>query len=140
MNETIADRIKRIRLEKEMSQSDLAKMAGYSDKTAISKLEHAGDNISIKQVKRIANALNCPPEHLMGWRSVTDDNGVEITYCPKDSNMIFPITILNSNDSEKNINRIKEYINKLHTLPDERKEEIYKQIDFQIYQCEQEKK
>lgn len=64
---TIADRIKQKRIEKDWSQTDLALKAGYNNKTAICKLEHAGDDISMKQVKRIAQALNVSPAYLMGW-------------------------------------------------------------------------
>ena len=64
---TIADRIKLKRLEQDMSQTELALRAGYNNKTAISKLEHAGDNISMKQIKRVATALNISPAFLMGW-------------------------------------------------------------------------
>ena len=64
---TIADRIKNKRLEKSWSQTDLAVKAGYYDKTTVSKIEHSGNDISMKQVKRIAAALNVTPEYLMGW-------------------------------------------------------------------------
>lgn len=64
---TIADRIKAKRIERDMSQTDLALRAGYSNKTAISKFEHAGDDISMKQIRRIATALNVSPAYLMGW-------------------------------------------------------------------------
>lgn len=64
---TIADRIKAKRIEKDMSQTDLALRAGYNNKTAISKLEHAGDDISMKQIRRVATALNVSPAYLMGW-------------------------------------------------------------------------
>ena len=67
---TIGERIKNLRNEKDLSQGDLAKLAGYSDKTAISKFEHAGDDISMKQVRRVANALNVPASYLMGWGEV----------------------------------------------------------------------
>lgn len=70
MKETIADRIKLSRLNQGLSQSELAKKAGYNDKTAISKFEHAGDDISIKQIKRVAKALNVSAAFLMGWEEI----------------------------------------------------------------------
>jgi len=69
---TIADRIRNIRNELQLSQAELAKRAGYSDKTRISKIENSGNDISMKQVKRIASALGVPMESLMGW-SVPED-------------------------------------------------------------------
>lgn len=73
---TIADRIKNKRIELDMSQTELADRAKYSNKAAISKLEHAGDNISMKQVKRIATALGVSPAYLMGWED--ENNGIII--------------------------------------------------------------
>lgn len=64
---TIADRIRIKRNELNLSQTELAKKAGYSDKTAISKFEHAGDDISMKQIKRVAEALGTTSAYLMGW-------------------------------------------------------------------------
>lgn len=64
---TIADRIRIKRTELEYSQAQLAFKAGYSDKTAISKFENAGDDITMKQVKRIAKALGVTTSYLMGW-------------------------------------------------------------------------
>lgn len=69
---TVADRIKEQRLKLELSQSELAKRAGYSDKTAISKLEHAGNSITLKQIERISTALNVNPYFLMGWTDSPD--------------------------------------------------------------------
>lgn len=64
---TIGERIRFKRTEKDLSQTDLAKLCGYYDKTVISRFEHAGNDISMKQVKRIAEALNVSPAYLMGW-------------------------------------------------------------------------
>lgn len=72
---TIADRIREKRLELSLSQTDLAKRAGYSDKTTISKFEHMGNDITMKQVKRVAEALGVSSAYLMGW---DNDNNVTI--------------------------------------------------------------
>lgn len=65
---TIGERIRIKRNELELSQTELAERAGYSDKTAISKLEHAGDDISMKQIKRVAKALGTTSSVLLGWK------------------------------------------------------------------------
>lgn len=64
---TIADRIRNKRNELNLSQSDLAVRANYCDKTRISKIENSGNDISMKQVKRIAAALGVSTAYLMGW-------------------------------------------------------------------------
>lgn len=69
---TVGDRIREIRVSLEISQTELAKRAGYSDKTRISKIENSGNEISMKQVKRIAKALNVDSAFLMGWRQPED--------------------------------------------------------------------
>lgn len=66
---TIGDRIRIKRTEKDLSQTELARLAGYYDKTVISRFEHAGNDISMKQVRRIADALNVSPAYLMGWEN-----------------------------------------------------------------------
>ena len=65
---TIGERIRFKRNEFGLSQSELAEKAGYSDKTAISKLENAGDDISMKQIKRVAKALGINSSILLGWK------------------------------------------------------------------------
>ena len=88
---TIGEKIKEIRNQLGWSQDELAKRAGYNDKTAISKLEHAGNDITLKQVKRIAKAMHVNSAFLMGWSNdlfigednvlvtVTDDKGTSRT-------------------------------------------------------------
>lgn len=72
---TIADRIRIKRTELDYSQTQLALKAGYSDKTAISKFENAGDDITMKQVKRIAKALGVSTAYLMGWEETKEISG-----------------------------------------------------------------
>jgi len=93
---TIGERIRIKRVDSDMSQTDLAKKAGYYDKTVISRMEHAGDDISMKQVKRVAKALGVSPAFLMGWEdditTVKTETLVKLlpnaTYIDKDGNKI----------------------------------------------------
>lgn len=75
---TVADRIKIRRNELNLSQAELAKKANYSDKTAISKLENAGNDITMKQLRRIAIALDTTVEYLMGWDNETDIQMIDV--------------------------------------------------------------
>ena len=70
---TVADRIKQRRQELQLSQSELAERAGYSDKTRISKIENSGNEVSMKQVKKIAKALNVSSAYLMGWETLSGE-------------------------------------------------------------------
>ena len=71
---TIADRIRLKREQLNLSQDELAKRCGYADKTSISKIENAGDDITLKKIKRIATALGVSHSYLMGW----EDEGSDI--------------------------------------------------------------
>lgn len=64
---TIGERIKKRRLELDMSQSELAKRMGISTKSTISQLENGGDNITTDRIRRAAEALNVSESYLMGW-------------------------------------------------------------------------
>ena len=66
---TIAERIRLKRHELQLSQTELAERADYCDKTRISKIENSGNDISMKQVKRIAKALGVSSAYLMGWET-----------------------------------------------------------------------
>lgn len=64
---TIADRIRLKREQLNLSQDELAKRCGYADKTSISKIENAGNDITLKKIRRIATALGVSHSYLMGW-------------------------------------------------------------------------
>ncbi len=55
----IAKKIKNARLEKKLSQEDLARLSGLSV-NCISNLENAKQNSRIKSIDLIASALNIP--------------------------------------------------------------------------------
>ena len=64
---TVADRIKETREQKGLTQLELANRIGLKSKTSITRIEQSGDNVSLKDVQRIAEALGCSPLYLMGW-------------------------------------------------------------------------
>lgn len=66
---TVADRIRMSREAAAMTQDELARRAGYKDKTSISKIENSGDDISLKKVRKLADALAVDVSYLMGWES-----------------------------------------------------------------------
>lgn len=66
-NETMYERIKRLREEQNISQEELAKKSGYSNRSTITKIEKGERKPTIDKIKAIANALNVTPAYLMGW-------------------------------------------------------------------------
>lgn len=84
---TVADRIRALREERQLSQSELAKRMGYSNRSMISKIEAAGDNITLKIVTRAATALDVTEAYLMGWYDDSDSDNTEPTESHIESNL-----------------------------------------------------
>lgn len=68
---TRGDRVKRLRIRLGLTQEKVAELAGYGNKSAISKIESAGDNVTYKTAERIASVFNCEPAYIMGWSGDT---------------------------------------------------------------------
>lgn len=73
----VGDRIKSRRIELNMSQQELADLAGYKSRSTINKLE-LSDNITARNIERLSAALRTTPEYLMGWSNIkpVDDKTV----------------------------------------------------------------
>lgn len=68
----IGKRIKKLRKDRKLTQSELAEAAGYSDKSGIARVE-SGENIpGMDRLEMIAQALNVAPEYL------TEENRPEL--------------------------------------------------------------
>lgn len=70
---TVADRIRLRREELNLSQEELAKKIGNKDKSTISKIEKSGDDITMKNIQRIAIALGVSSQYLLGWEETLED-------------------------------------------------------------------
>lgn len=68
----IGKRIAERRMDLGLSQTQLAERCGYSDKTAISKIENGVSQLNQKKIVIFADALQTTPAYLMGW--VEDPN------------------------------------------------------------------
>ena len=75
---TVADRIKQRRKELNLSQEELAKKIGKKDKSSISKIEKSGNDISMKNIRKIAQALGVSSQYLLGWEELSKELRVEI--------------------------------------------------------------
>lgn len=62
---TMYERIRDLRIERDMSQDDLAKAMGYSDRSMITKIEGGKVDISQKKIVAFADALGTTPRYLM---------------------------------------------------------------------------
>ena len=59
--------IKKRRKELDMTQTELAKKLGYTDKSMISKIENGLIDLPQSKIMAFADALSIPPGDLMGW-------------------------------------------------------------------------
>lgn len=60
-------RIKNLRVDKGMTQDELAQKAGYTSRSSINKIELGLVDIPQSKIISIAEALNTTPAYLMGW-------------------------------------------------------------------------
>lgn len=67
MKTNIGKQIKNRRLELNLSQDELAKRTGYSDRTAISKIEAGLRDIPQSKISVFAEALSTTPAYLLGF-------------------------------------------------------------------------
>lgn len=76
--------IKSRRLELDMTQSELAKKLGYSDKSMIAKIEKGNVDLSQSKISAFAKALYTTEIDLMGWtntvRSGSEDELEQDTF------------------------------------------------------------
>ena len=64
---TVADRIRNRRIELNITQKELSVKIGTKDRSSISKIEARGNDISLKDIARIAHALDTTSAYLLGW-------------------------------------------------------------------------
>lgn len=63
----IGSRIRRRREQRGLSQTDLANILGYSDRSAIAKIESGRSNLTQSKIEAFASALHTTPEYILGW-------------------------------------------------------------------------
>ena len=101
---TVADRIKNKRLELNMTQKELSDKIGTKDRSSVSKIETKGDDISMKDILRIADALNVTPQYLLGW-----ENDISVIEAPQ----------VESETAKARLKRAIDYLNRFEEAPAE---------------------
>ena len=61
--ENIRNRRKSLR----MTQEELARLTGYTDRSSVAKIEKGEIDLPQSKIKQFAKALDTTPGHLMGW-------------------------------------------------------------------------
>jgi transcriptional regulator with XRE-family HTH domain len=72
METGVGKRIKKRRIELNLTQEELANRMGYKSKAAICKVEGGEDNITSDRIRKFADALETTPAFLMGWTAAAD--------------------------------------------------------------------
>ena len=67
---TMGEKIKFLRLEKGLSQEELAALVGFKTRSAINKIETDLRDLKHSQIIQFARVLDSSPHYLLGW---TDD-------------------------------------------------------------------
>lgn len=66
------ENIKRLRQEHGMTQEELAKKLGYTDRSIVAKIESGAVDLSTSRIIAIANVFGVSPTQLMGWADDSD--------------------------------------------------------------------
>lgn len=116
---TMGERIKKRRLELQLSQTELASRMGYKSRAAICKVETGEDNITADRITKFATALNTTESYLMGW----DEEDAVAKYAA-----------LEGVDTDKLAKLLtgmesSQYLDKLMSLSDVNREMIFSMID-----------
>ena len=74
---TLYDRIRQLRIDNKMSQTDLALKMGYKDGSMITKIESGKVDISQKKIIAFSKALGTTPSYLMGWTEDHPDDPLQ---------------------------------------------------------------
>lgn len=69
---TLYENIKRYRMQRNMTQDELAIEVGYSSRSMISRVERGDVDLSESKVNDFARVLRVTPQTLMGWDSETN--------------------------------------------------------------------
>ena len=85
--ETMYDRIRRLREDKDISQEELARRCGYSSRSTISKIEKGERNLTGDKIQVIADVLGVRPSYLIDGEEPTSLRAPEVT----EDTVIFPV-------------------------------------------------
>lgn len=85
---TTGDRIRNRRLELGLTQEELAKKMGLAGKSTISKIESSGNEVSLKQVRKYAEALNCTVGYLLGMDATPSGHKVHSLFTKEERDAV----------------------------------------------------
>lgn len=69
------ENIKIYRKAAKLTQEELARLTGYTDRSSIARIEKGEIDLPQSKIKQFAKALGTTPGHLMGWDAKPEDLG-----------------------------------------------------------------
>ena len=108
MNET-GNKIKSLRIALGMSQEDLAKKTGYTDRSSIAKIEQGKVNLYQDKIELFAKVLHVTPMYLMGWDESAAPYGGIPSLRPDESALLAKYNLMNDSGKLK----VQEYVSDL---------------------------
>ena len=82
------ENIKVLRLEQRMTQDELARRAGYTDRSSIAKIERGMVDLPQSKIKQFAKIFGVTPSHLMGWDASPEDLGAMAATVLRDPDLL----------------------------------------------------
>jgi transcriptional regulator with XRE-family HTH domain len=67
--------IKELRKAAKLTQEELARRTGYTDRSSIARIEKGEIDLPQSKIAQFAEALGTTPGHLMGWDAEPEDLG-----------------------------------------------------------------
>lgn len=115
---TIGERIQQRRIELNMTQEELAKKIGYTNKSTIARIETGTNQLRQSKIYEIAKALDTTPGYIMGWED--EEPSKEENLTPEMARLIAMIT-------RNKI--ISQYVEKLFKLNERDRSIVFSLID-----------
>ena len=84
--------IKELRKQLCLSQAELAKLTGYTDRSSIAKIEKGEIDLTVTKIIIFAKVLHTTPAHLMGW---DDEKNTNEDYTEEEKKLIQDYRSLN---------------------------------------------
>ena len=82
------ENIKTYRKAAKLTQEELAKLTGYTDRSSIARIEKGEIDLPQSKIKQFARALGTTPGHLMGWEAEPEELGSVAATVLADPNLL----------------------------------------------------
>ena len=92
--------IKDLRCKLGLSQEELARKTGYTDRSSIAKIEAGRVDLTQSKIAAFAEALGVTPAYLMGWEDSKQPDVITSLYTPAEQELIKKYRLLPDKDKQ----------------------------------------